>query len=167
MQTGEALTRATAVAAFLCYVVALTLRLGKRLRWSRVLWSMGCVALVIHVGCAFEFVHHWSHQAAYAATAQQTAAVTGFNSGSGLWLNYLLVAVWLADVGYWWRAGQTHEFRSRRMEWAVQGLLGFMWFNATVVFGHGPARWLGVVAVVWLAVAVVRRGSGMRRVEAT
>ena len=157
MRTGEILTRATAVAAFLCYVAALTLRLRGSLTWSRVGWTLGCVVLVIHVGCAFEFVHHWSQQAAYESTSQQTAALTGFNSGSGLWLNYLLVAVWLVDVVYWWRVGQTYELRSGRVEWAVQGFLGFMWFNATVVFGHGPARWLGVAAVVLLAVVGRRR----------
>ena len=159
MRTGEVLTHATAVTAFVFYVAGVALRWVGSLAWSRWCWTLGCLVLVIHVGCAFEFVHHWSHQAALEATARQTAELTGINSGGGLWLNYLLVVIWLADVAYSWMARQSYESRAKWVEWAVQGFLGFMWFNATVVFGHGPSRWLGLAAMGLLVVVGWRRRS--------
>lgn len=145
------LTHATAGAAFLGYVIALALRLTvtqPRLNVGRVWWTAGCLLLFVHVACAFQFVHHWSHRAAYAATARQTMAVTGFDSGGGLYVNYAVLAVWLLDICWWWAAPARHVSRSRRADWLLQGFLAFIWFNATVVFGHGMTRWLGAAA--WL-----------------
>ncbi len=48
---------------------------------------------------------------------------------------------------------------------AVQGYFAFLWFNATVVFGHGPIRPLGAMAFVVLAILVVRRLRRMRTPE--
>ncbi|WP_395741563.1 hypothetical protein [Prosthecobacter sp.] len=153
MSAAAFLTHGTAAASFAAYVIALTLRLNTnapRRTGARIWWTIGCLVLLMHVACAFHFVHHWSHGAAFEATAQQTAAVTGFGSGSGLWVNYAVLALWLGDVCWWWLAPARHESRSRRSEWLLQGFLAFIWFNATVVFGHGMTRWLGGVAFLWL-----------------
>ncbi len=155
MDLPSLLTHATAAAAFLAYVVALTLRLtadGSRMNVGRNWWTVGFLMLFVHVACAFQFVHHWSHRAAYETTAQQTAAVTGFDSGSGVWVNYAVLAVWFSDVCWWWLVTSRHESRSRKAEWLLQGFLAFIWFNATIVFGHGATRWLGAVAFLWLVV---------------
>jgi len=45
--------------------------------------------------------------------------------------------------------------RPRGIEWVLQGLLGFIAFTATVVFGSGAIRWLGLAASL-LLVAVLR-----------
>ena len=160
MDTGELITRASACAALVAYVAALALRMVGRSALSRVCWSLGAVILALHVVCAFQFVHHWSHAAAYESTARQTSAMTGWSSGSGLYLNYLLVLVWCADAVWWWKNRQGYEARATSVNRAVQGFLAFMWFNASVVFGHGPARWLGVAAIVLLVgvkLAISRR----------
>ena len=144
MLSGEIVIRSTACVVFGLYVAALALRIVGRINASRVCWKAGAVGLSIHIGCAFQFAHHWSHAAAYEATASQTAALTGWHSGMGLYLNYLAMVVWLADAF----GGRS---KSTATDWVVQGFLAFMWFNATVVFGHGPACWLGVAAVGLLA----------------
>jgi hypothetical protein len=37
------------------------------------------------------------------------------------------------------------------VDWVVQGFMGFMIFNAVVVFGEGVIRWLGLGASLLLA----------------
>jgi len=151
------MTYVTAWAAFLGYVVALVLRLrgsDPLLRQSRIWWTAGCGMMLLHVACAFHEVHHWSHDAAFEATARQTAELTGFPSGSGVYVNYAVLALWLADVCWWWRAPAHHESKAaRKTQWLLQGFLAFVWFNATVVFGHGMIRWAGAAA--WLLLTIL------------
>ncbi len=165
------ITRGTAVAAFAAYVIALALRICRgtpgqprtapgMARWW---WTAGCAIFLVHVVCAFQFVHHWSHDHAYAATARQSAEVTGFNSGVGLYLNYAFTVLWLGDAAWWWRSPQGCETRSRLVEWLVQGFMAFLWFNATVVFGKGPARWAGAAACVVLGLCWWWRCTRKRR----
>src|SRR5207244_1685286 len=99
MNAGELLTRWTVRGAVSLYLLALVVRYCAAvrpawLRTARWLWTAGYVALVIHVFCAFQFFHHWSHAAAYAATARQTEQVVGLNWGGGLYVNYAFMAVW-------------------------------------------------------------------------
>lgn len=156
MQTpAEFLTLWTVRLAVLLYVLALCLRLlatGRRQRWAaaRLAWTVGCVAYLIHVACAFQFYHHWSHAAAYTATAQQTAEVVGWDWGGGLYVSYVFSLVWLADVVWWWRGLERYETQPRAVAWTVQVFLAFIVFNATVVFGTGAVRWFGVAGSVLL-----------------
>lgn len=133
-------------------------------RLARWLWALGCAAFLVHVAAAFHFVHGWSHAAAHAATARDTAAVTGFDSGAGLWLNYLFTALWLADVVAWWRLG-VDGYRQRSAAWtiAVYGFMAFLAFNATVVFEEGWVRTGGILGSVMLAVLVALRLGRRRR----
>src|SRR5262245_10761780 len=102
MSAGELTTLWTVRLALALYVLALALRIGawKRPRpdLARLSWTVGCLAFLLHVGCAFQFYHHWSHRAAYEATARQTAEVVGLDWGGGLYANYAFAAVWVADV---------------------------------------------------------------------
>jgi hypothetical protein len=147
---GEVLTVWTVRLAVGCYFVRLALdvtRAGDR--YARQAWTAGCLLLWLHVAAAFEFHHAWSHAAAYAQTARETAAVTGIDWGGGLYVNYAFLVLWLADTTGWWlRPGWQ---QNRRYYWTVQGLFAFIVFNATAVFG--PAFWNGIVllAIVWLA----------------
>lgn len=143
--------------ALLCWLAgpASALAGRRRERWQRAarwLWTVGCAAFLVHVAAAFHVVHGWSHAAAYAATARDTAAVTGVDSGFGLWLNYLFTALWVADAAAWWRLG-TEGYR-RRARWitaSVYGFMAFLAFHATVVFEEGGARLAGLLATVGLA----------------
>jgi hypothetical protein len=160
MEIHSFVTHATAWAAFFCYIVALMLRLTvEDSRMSRIWWTAGCLMLFVHVACAFQFVHHWSHRAAYEATAQQTEALTGFASGSGVYVNYAVLVVWLSDVCWWWRSPASYESRTLGSQWLLQGFLAFVWFNATVVFGHGTVQWLGSAAWILLIILCWRRRS--------
>ena len=60
----------TIAGATLAWAVAEQLR-------SRLLWTIGAALAVTHSAAAFAVFHGWSHRAAAAATARQTADVTG------------------------------------------------------------------------------------------
>jgi hypothetical protein len=156
MPAGELVTLWTVRLALALYVLALALRAASAKRrprpgLARLFWTVGCLAFLLHVGCAFQFYHHWSHRAAYEATARRTAEVVGLDWGGGLYANYAFAAVWVADVCWWWWSPERYLARPRGVEWAVQGFLGFIAFNAAVVFGAGAVRWLGLAACLFLA----------------
>lgn len=159
MSGGEFLTRATiwlAVAGYAVGAAAFALSRGRRV-WdsaARLAWTAACVALLAHVACAFHFYHGWSHRAAYLDTARQTEETFGLEWGGGLYVNYVLLAGWVLDVGFWWARGLDSY---RRRPWpllaAWHGFLVFIIFNGTVVFASGLARWAGLCVCVWLCVA--------------
>jgi hypothetical protein len=155
LTSGEELTRWTirlAIAAYVArLVVELTLPNGpRRESAARWLWTLGCAALWIHVACVFQFYHDWSHAAAYEQTARDTAEVTGFDWGGGVYVNYLTMLAWGADVGWWWLSPESFRTRPRILEALWQTFLAFIMFNATVVFKTGMTRWIGVAATVAL-----------------
>ena len=115
------------------------------------------MAFVIHVACAFHFYHAWSHAAAYAATALDTARLFQWHWGGGLYFNYAFTIVWLIDVLWWWRGLAAYAHRPRVVEIAVQTFLGFMAFNGAVVFASGWTRWTGVGCCVLLGVCWLKR----------
>ena len=156
MTTGELLTRWTVRVAMALYVASLASRCRLPI-WSRLAWTAGCLAFLLHVACAFEYYHHWSHVEAYEATARQTADVVGLDWGGGLYVNYAFTLLWLADVCWWWIDTESYLARPLLIEWGVQGFLGFIAFNATVVFATGFSRWFGSVACVLPAVILICR----------
>jgi len=104
-------------------------------------WTIGCLLLVVHVVMAFQIFHHWSHTHAYQHTAQRTAQLVGLDWGGGVYLNYLLTALWLADSGWWWISSRSYLSRPRIVEWSLQAFMAFMFINAVIIFGHGYTRW--------------------------
>ena len=134
------------------YVLALVIRLlaGEpekegSLKLARLAWTWACVLLFVHVGFAFDGFHHWSHRAACEDTARQTKELVGWNWGGGLFINYIMLLVWLADVLWWWRGFDRHEARSlvaRKASKVSSRSCGSMprWSSATAGFA-GPA-WL-------------------------
>jgi len=162
------LIRGTALAALALYTAALVVRMHARGRpaWgtiARALWSAGCAVFLLHVGCAFHLVHGWSHAAAYDATARETLEIVGWNWGGGLYANYLFTAVWAFDAAWWWYDASAYTARPRVVEGLVQGFLGFMAVNATIVFGEGTARWFGIMACAALMLAEGIRRRGLAR----
>ena len=164
MSGGEFLTKVTiwiAVAGYFAGAAVFALARGRR-KWdslARLAWTAACVALLAHVACAFHFYHGWSGAAAYRDTARQTAEVFGLDWGGGLYINYALLAAWVADVLWWWRRGLDAY---RRRPWplvaAWHAFLLFIVFNATVVFADGFVRWAGLclclaLCCVWLLAA--------------
>lgn len=128
-------------------------------RWNqfaRAAWTTGFVFYAMHVASAFQFVHGWSHAAAYEHTARRTAAVVGLEFGGGLYVNYAFTIVWLLDIAWWWRDAAGYLNRPRRVSVSLQAFFAFIVFNATVVFGEGAIRWVGLAAfaaltLLWMA----------------
>ena len=165
MDTGEFLTRGTIWVSIVGYVVgsvvfALSPLSRRRAQWdsaARVVWSVACASLIAHFISAFQFYHGWSHAAAYRDTARQTEEVFGFNWGGGLFINYALLIAWIVDLAWWWRSG-LDSYRKR--PWPLvalwHGLLIFIIFNATVVFGDGMVRWVGLAICLLLTLTWLR-----------
>jgi len=161
MDAGEWLTRGTVWLALSLYVAS---ELAKAARYRRepgvVAWwlnSFGCAAFLAHVACAFHFYHHWSHAAAYADTARQTAAMFRWNWGGGLYLNYFFALVWLGEVVWSWASPSGYHQRPNGMTWVVRGLFLFMMFNGAVVFARGSVRWFGLILCLTLVACWWRR----------
>ena len=161
MSAGEFLTRSTIWISILsyaigCVVFAMANRQTRLDAWVRLAWTAGCAALIVHFLRAFQFYHSWSHQSAYVETARQTAKVFAINWGVGLFINYGVAALWLADVGWWWFAGVSAY---RRRSWLItliwHSFLIFIIFNATVVFKDGLARWIGLLVCLTLCLSWV------------
>ncbi|MCH8192964.1 MAG: hypothetical protein IIA65_02970 [Planctomycetes bacterium] len=149
MNSGELLTSATVWLALAGYAVGTfafsgSRQLDRRDRVARRAWTLGCIGMLAHTACAFQFYHGWSHTAAYRDTARQTAELFGLHWGGGLYVNYALLAGWVLDCLWWWRGLEAYRRRPRRIVLCWNGFLLFIIFNATVVFETGLARWLGL-----------------------
>ena len=121
-------------------------RTGIEPRWAWPVWCLGLVACVVHILIAMAYRHGWSHQSAVLETARQTADVYGVAWGGGVYINYLFVAVWLAEL-LWWRADRQRYFQqSAWMRWALRSFYLVIVFNAAVIFA-APDRRLAGVAV--------------------
>jgi hypothetical protein len=111
---------------------------------DRAAWRAGAVACAAHLCVAFHLGHGWSHAAAW----EHTRETGGF--GDGIFVNYALVVVWLADAVWPARAGLRW--------WLVRGFVAFVMVNAAVVFGSWLAR---AVFVLVLGIGVaLNRASG-------
>lgn len=144
----------------LCISVFLQLQreLSLRIRFvQRGLWTTSFLLSVLHVLAAFHFVHHWSHTAAYLATAEETRLKLGFAYGAGVYFNYLFLIVWGIDVAWTWYGS---PFTHRSTPWWIQAgrwYLMFIAFNGVVVFKTGWLRILGIVLTAGLlAIAILR-----------
>jgi hypothetical protein len=160
MEPGDHLIRWTVRLALLLYAVTLVLRFGpktfRRAALARLTWTAGCLLYLAHVACAFHFVHHWSHAAAYEATARDSAALFGLNWGGGIYINYAFTLAWIADAAWWWARRNSYETRPRWLEISVQGFFVFMAFNGAVVFASGATRWISAFLFFCLAASLWR-----------
>ena len=172
MDIAEWLTRGTVWLALSLYVageLAAAFASGlvgiKVARWLN---ALGLAAFLAHVGCAFHFHHRWSHAAASADTARQTAEFSGWYWGGGLYLNYLFGLVWLGEF-IWAAVSQTtHAQRRRYIGWLVRTYFMFMIFNGAVVFAKCPMRWYGLLLLGLLVLGwwrLGKQGNGSRKLS--
>ena len=130
---------------------ATAVRADAMYRWT---WLASWILCVVHVLCAFHFVHSWNHAAALIHTAEMTERVVGIHWSGGLYINYIFLAVWGTDA--------FGQFRSRVTSKMMHAVAAFMMFNATVVFG--PQWWIVPTAILsgFLGVVTYKRfiGSG-------
>lgn len=160
-------TRLTADLVCLAYVLALGLRLRAG-RWTpaaRSCWIGGALLLVVHVVTAYGEAHGWSHAAAVEHTRQETLRRTGWDSGMGIWLNFVTVALWLAEAvriaGL--PAGPESQNGASRFASLAQGWIAFMLVQSAIVFADAPLRWVALLAALlllaFLAISWRRRNS--------
>ena len=128
-------------------------------RLARAVWTLG-IALV-HVVLAFQLVYAWDHEAAVVATVRQTADRFGQGWRGGIYVNYVFLAIWLADVCWWWLAPASRASRSPRLEAARFALFVFMFFNGAVVFAAGIGRLIGIASVSAALLAPLVRRQGL------
>ncbi len=122
-------------------------RWEKALRW---IWTASGLCLLLHIAFALHFVHQWNQASVYAETARQTAEVFKVNWGGGMYVNYALLTLWIAEIVWWWAWPQSYRRRPRWLTLSWQAFLLFIFFNATVVFVNGTLRWLGVLGTMVL-----------------
>lgn len=125
-------------------------RRAKPPAWAWWIFVTGLVLGIAHTLLAFDVVHNWSHADAVAATAAQTQAVFGVEVGSGVYVNYVFFAVWLADA-LWWKAAPAGYARPQSVTWLLRAFYMIIIVNGAVVFVEGVRRIFGLVIVSWLA----------------
>lgn len=147
-------------AATLAWAFADACRLLRRqLEVARLVWTAGAVAFAIHSVSAFVLLYGGSHTRALAETSRQTAALTGVESGTGLYVNYLFLVVWIADSIWWWTAGAAAGARFSRLGWARFVFFLFMFVNGAVVFADGWMRVVGLLGVSVVVAALLARSA--------
>jgi hypothetical protein len=126
-------------------------------RLARAIWTLGIALAFVHVVLAFQLVYGWDHEAAVVATVQQTVDRFGKGWRGGIYVNYVFLAIWLADVSWWWLAPASRASRSPKLEAARFGFFAFMFFNGAVVFASGIGRLLGIASVSVAVLAPLAR----------
>jgi len=124
---------------------------------ARIAWTLGAGFALLHVLAAFHIHHGWSHAAAVAETARQTEEALGMRVGAGVYVNYAFLAVWIADVLWWWLSPASYGSRPRAVDATIRLFLCFMFVNGAIVFARGPVRLVGLALGVALAGAWYRR----------
>ncbi|HSE40656.1 MAG TPA: hypothetical protein VLH08_07805, partial [Acidobacteriota bacterium] len=101
------------LAAYTSVVVLLLIRNRKYDAIARMIWTLGCISLVAHVACAYNYYHSWSYASSLKETARQTAEVYGINWGGGLFINFFVMFAWIADSIWWWSGLEKYRNRSK------------------------------------------------------
>jgi hypothetical protein len=147
--TSLTIVRGTMVLATVAWAVGEVLmrRSASSDRLGRVAWTIGITLALVHVLLAFQFVYAWDHGAAVDATTAQTAKLVGWGWRGAIYINYIFLMIWLADVSWWWAAPASHATRSVPLETARLALFAFIFFNGAVVFASAVTRVVGIAAV--------------------
>lgn len=115
-----------------------------RFQGVRLYATAGATMTAVHIVFAFWLAHEWSHERA----ERHVADVGG--SAEGIVVNYLFAVVWLADVLWQWLGPRSYLGRPRWVGYAVHGFLGFVVFQAAVVFGSPALRAVCLLLMVGL-----------------
>jgi hypothetical protein len=155
--TDPGIVRGTMIAATMAWAAgeALMRRSSSSDRGARAIWTIGVTLAVIHVVLAFHLIYRWDHEAAVVAIVCQTAERFGWGWRGAIYINYVFLAVWLVDVGWWWFAPESRASRSPRLETARLAVFAFMFFNGAVVFASGAGRVVGIASMIVVALAVL------------
>jgi hypothetical protein len=145
--------RQTIRVALACYFVAVAGLLVPTIdsRFTRLVWTLGWVAYLVHVALAFHLAFGWSHEAAMDHTRERSGL------GEGIYASHLFTLFWTADVVWWWSLPRSRGKRPAWIALTLHGFMAFMVFEATVVYETGPIRWAGGIGFAVLGLLVARR----------
>ena len=130
----------------------------------RRLWTLGGLFYFVHVWAVFDRIHGWSEARALAHTAEVTAAVTGWSSNFGLYVNYAFTLAWLGIVTVLWMRPKLY---AGGLRWTWEGWFLFMAFNGAIVFVLNPLRWLGIGLFVAFGIGVAVRATLKKTAQAS
>ena len=105
-------------------------------------WGIGFLLYLVHIIAAFQEHYQWSHRVALEKTAQQTKEVLGWDSGIGLYVNYLFGLALLIDLVVQFKMGPWHRGRN----W-INGFVIFMVINGAIIFGTWQSRIVGAISI--------------------
>lgn len=125
---------------------------------ARASFTLGALALLLHTGLALHLRHAWSQSGALREIARQTSELTGLDFRGGLVVNYAFLAFWLAEAFWWWRFPARSLHRPSGVRWVSRAVFLFMFANAAIVFGHGPVRVFGTLAILVVCASWYRGG---------
>ena len=126
-------------------------------RLARAMWTFGVALALLHIVLAFHFVYQWNHEAAVAETVKQAADRFGQGWRGGIYVNYVFVILWSADVCWWWISPASHASRSLWIEVARFSAFTFMFVNGAIIFAAGAGRMVGIGSVGLAVFAWVAR----------
>jgi hypothetical protein len=115
--------------------------------------AAGLMLGVVHSLLALAIVYDWNHDTAAAVTAQRAATVYRVAWTGSIYVNYVFLAWWAADLIWWWRSPETFARRPVVIEWLWRLLTFTMVVNGAVVFASPAGRIAGVLMVTSLLVA--------------
>lgn len=142
--------------SILFYLFSLLLRIVSfpkidGLKYASLASLIGFSFSLLHFWSAFEYHHHWSHQAAFDETAKRTADLFGFSIGYGIYFNYFFLAAWGTDLLVRCFTSAKRQWQ-RILLWSLQVYLLFIVVNGAIVFAKGPVQWLTGSALILLAI---------------
>lgn len=125
----------------------------KQLKIYRILWSLGCIFALIHVFCAFQFIHDWNHQIAVKHTIIETERVTGLRFEYGIYFNYLFLLVWTIDCIKLHNAHSNRKIGATHSLWSrfVHIYMLLIIISATIIFEEGFIRYISFISLALLA----------------
>jgi hypothetical protein len=116
-------------------------------RWAWRASLLGALLCIAHIVIVMGLRHSWSHDAAVRDTARQTTEVFGVAVGAGVYVNYVFVMVWLAELGWWRRDPSGYARRGRLVVWLLRGFYFVILVNAAVIFVRPQLRLVGLALV--------------------
>jgi hypothetical protein len=151
------------VAVYLMALVQERWRTCEPLR--RITWTAGAIALLGHTVWTFFAIHHGSLDEALAHTAFKTEQLLGLRFGAGLYANFAMLVIWLADAAAWWLAPNWNQIRSKYII-PLHVAFSFMFLNAAIVFASPWGRLFGVMAnALAILVAILGATLGKRSLD--
>jgi hypothetical protein len=123
---------------------------GVHTLWATKFSAVGVLLTAAHTLLAIGVAYDWDHARAVQLTAERAATVYGVAWPGSLYVNYVFIAWWAADVTWWWLRPASFVGRPALLEWAWRALVLTMTVNGAIIFASPAGRVAGVPLVAAL-----------------